>query len=77
MGEEENGVRFKRSRPSDVEAVILAAVSAVRLAPSSAGSAEPVKVSAAAVTVMFAEPLKATPLIFRGVVNVPALPVVF
>ena len=37
----------------------------------------PVSVPAAAVTVMFADPLKLVPLIVRGVVNVAALPVVF
>ena len=37
----------------------------------------PLKVPAAAVTVMFADPLKATPLMFLDVVNVAADPVVF
>ena len=37
----------------------------------------PVKVPAAAVTVIFAEPSKLVPLMVRGVVNVAALPVVF
>ena len=37
----------------------------------------PDNVPAAAVTVMSAEPLNATPLIFREVVSVAALPVVF
>ena len=47
------------------------------LAVTPAANVAPDRVPAAAVTVISIEPLKATPLILRGVVNVAALPDVF